>query len=190
LLRYASASGMARPCSRPARRRISQGISSCGRRAPVLPEAGQSHQAAIGEGNGVGLFAGGGLLPLIEVIDRNEAAAALEGVTERWPILDPSAFALMFAKPTLRSLAQYGTRPHETAHGYDQHGGSATYGWLERVRTRLAPGGKRIRTAGPTCDRDATRGTDRIPTRRWRRARSASVSSWFGALAPSRSGTR
>src|SRR6516225_1205344 len=55
------------------------------RRAPVLPQAGQSHQPTVGERDRIGLFSGCGLLPFVKVVYRHEAAAALERLAERRP---------------------------------------------------------------------------------------------------------
>src|SRR6516225_7468301 len=55
------------------------------RRAPVLPQASQCHQASVRQRNRVGLLAGPGFFPFVEAIDRHEAAAALECVAEGRP---------------------------------------------------------------------------------------------------------
>jgi hypothetical protein len=50
----------------------------------------------------------------VKGIDRHEAAATLERLAEGRPGLDPSALALIFAKPTLLSLAQCGMSPQHS----------------------------------------------------------------------------
>jgi len=54
----------------------------------------------VSQRNRMGLLASCGLLPFIEVVHRHEATPPLERLTEGGPVLDPSALALMFAKPT------------------------------------------------------------------------------------------
>jgi hypothetical protein len=44
----------------------------------------------MGEGNYIRLLAGRGLLPLVKIIDRHQAPAALKGKAERRPVLDLS----------------------------------------------------------------------------------------------------
>jgi len=62
------------------------------------------HQAPVGERNRIGLFAGSGLFPLIEVIDGNEASPSLECIAEGRFALDPLGFGVDVAKPTLDPL--------------------------------------------------------------------------------------
>jgi hypothetical protein len=59
------------------------------RGAPSLPQAGQSHQLPVGQRDRIGLLPRRGLLPLVEVIDRNEAAPLLECFAEGRLSLDP-----------------------------------------------------------------------------------------------------
>jgi hypothetical protein len=53
----------------------------------------------VGEHDRIGLLSARGLFPLVEAVDRHEAAAALERLAKGRPGLDPSALALMLAKP-------------------------------------------------------------------------------------------
>src|SRR6516162_9966300 len=52
-------------------------------------EPGQRHQSPVSQRDGVGLLARRGLLPLVKVIDRHEAATPLECLAEGGPVLDP-----------------------------------------------------------------------------------------------------
>ena len=65
-----------------------------GWRAPVLPEPGQRHQPPISQRDGVGLFARRRLLPLVKVIDRHEATAPLERLSESRSFFDPLGFGV------------------------------------------------------------------------------------------------
>jgi hypothetical protein len=58
------------------------------RRVPVLPHSRERHDAAIGEGQRIGLFPGRGLAPFIEVVYRHQAAPALERLAESRLALD------------------------------------------------------------------------------------------------------
>jgi hypothetical protein len=46
-------------------------------RAPVLPQAGQRHEAPVGKRDRIGLLSGRGPFPLVEAVDWQQAAAAL-----------------------------------------------------------------------------------------------------------------
>src|ERR1700745_1131386 len=59
------------------------------RRGPVLPQARQRPKPSGRQRDRVGVLAVRGLLPLIEVIDRHEAAPPLERLAECGLALDP-----------------------------------------------------------------------------------------------------
>src|SRR6516165_7565153 len=63
-------------------------------RAPSLPKAGQSHQLSVRKCDRIGLLPGRGLLPLVEVIDRHEAAPSLERFSEGGLALDALSFGV------------------------------------------------------------------------------------------------
>ena len=82
------------------------------RRSPVLPQAGQRHQPSVSQRDSIWLLPDRDILPLIEGIDRNEAAPPLERFPERWLTLDALSLGIDVGEPDLMSLAQKGTSPH------------------------------------------------------------------------------
>jgi hypothetical protein len=60
-----------------------------GRRMPVLPQTRERHDAAIGERERIGLLPGRGFAPFIKVVDRHQAAPALERFAECRLVLGP-----------------------------------------------------------------------------------------------------
>ena len=77
-----------------------------GRRMPVLPQARERHDAAIGERDRVGLFAPLRFLPFVKVVDRHETAPTFEGLAKSRLVLDPFRLGVDVGETDLMSLAQ------------------------------------------------------------------------------------
>ena len=80
-------------------------------RTPVLPQAGQGHQAPVGKRDRIGLLARPGLLPFVEAVDGHEAAAALERFTKGRPVVDPLGLGVDVGETDVEVL---GPERHET----------------------------------------------------------------------------
>jgi hypothetical protein len=59
-----------------------------GRRVPVFPQARERYNAPVGERERIGLLAGRGFALFIKVVDRNQAAPAIERFAESRLVLD------------------------------------------------------------------------------------------------------
>jgi hypothetical protein len=77
-----------------------------GRRTPIFPQSGQSHQPSVGQRDRIGLLPGRDFLPLIKVVRRYEAAPPLERFAKSGLALNPLGFGV-----DVRETAQNGTRP-------------------------------------------------------------------------------
>ena len=80
-------------------------------RAPILPQAGQRHQALVRQCNGIGLLSRLGFLPLVKVIDGHETATLLECFPESGLAFDPLGLGVDIGEANFDVLGQNGTRP-------------------------------------------------------------------------------
>jgi len=75
-----------------------------GRGVPVFPQTRERHDAAIGEREHVGLLPGCGFAPFIKVVDRHQAAPALERFAKCGLVLDSLGLSIDVGEPDLDVL--------------------------------------------------------------------------------------
>src|SRR5215471_19058139 len=82
---------------------------------PILPKPGQGHQPLIGKRDGIGLLPRRGLLPLVKVIDRHQAAPLLEGLAKSRPVLYPLGLGIDVSEADLKV---FGPKRHQAPPQY------------------------------------------------------------------------
>jgi hypothetical protein len=124
------------------------------RGAPVLAKTGQSHEVPISEGDRIRLLPGRGLLPLIEVIDRNETAPPLEGLAEGRLAHDPLGFGVDVREADFDVLGpeRYEPPAHDIQAALASSRIVADHG--ERVGRRDVPAGRDVRGRPIRRDRE------------------------------------